>query len=188
MNDSGDSREVSRILQGAERGEAVDFKELLPLVYDHLRRIAGRQMASERNDHTLEPTALVHEAYMRLVGRDALAWSSKSHFYGAAAQAMRHILVEHARGRARVKRGGGRVRVGGSLLELVAQDDPETFLAVDDAICRVEEVDARASSIVRLRLFAGLSVAETAQALGLPQRTVERDWAYARSFLFEKLQ
>ena len=101
---------------------------------------------------------------------------------------MRHILVEHARGRARVKRGGGRVRVGGSLLELVAQDDPETFLAVDDAICRLEEVDARASSIVRLRLFAGLSVAETAQALGLPQRTVERDWAYARSFLFEKLQ
>jgi len=186
---SSDSREVSRILRAAEAGEAVDFKALLPLVYDHLRGIAARQMAGERRDHTLEPTALVHEAYLRLVGRDRLAWSSKAHFYAAAAEAMRRILVDHARGRARIKRGGpGRRRVGANLTELVAQDDPQTFLAVDDAIRRLEEVDPRAGSIVRLRLFAGLDVAETAQALDIPQRTVERDWAYARSFLFEKLR
>jgi RNA polymerase sigma factor (TIGR02999 family) len=185
---STESREVSRILRAAEAGEAANFDALLPLVYDHLRRIAARQMAGERDDHTLEPTALVHEAYMRLIGRDPLAWTTKARFYGAAAEAMRRILVEHARARARFKRGGDRKRVGINLADLVSQNDPETFLAVDEAIRRLEEVDPRAGSIVRLRLFAGLGVAETAQALELPQRTVERDWAYARSFLFEKLQ
>ncbi len=176
------------MLRAAEAGEPVEFAALLPLVYDHLRAIAARQMAGERRNHTLEPTALVHEAYLRLVGREPIAWSSKAHFYGAAAEAMRRILVDHARGRARLKRGGEARRVGANLLDLVSQDDPGTFLAVDEAICRLEEVDARAGSIVRLRLFAGLDVAETAQALGVPQRTVERDWAYARTFLFEELR
>ena len=188
MASDTDSREVSDILRRAEEGKDVDFKALLPLVYDHLHKIADRQMAGERKDHTLQPTALVHEAYMRLVGKEPLAWSSKSHFYGAAAEAMRRILVEHARARARVKRGGGRKRVGASLVDLVAQDDPETFLSVNEAIRRLEEADPRAGSVVRLRLFAGLGAAETAQALGLQQRTVERDWTYARIFLYEKLE
>lgn len=184
MAESDDSREVSRILHA----EKVDFAALLPLVYDHLRAIAARQMAGERKDHTLEPTALVHEAYLRLVGREPLAWSSKSHFYAAAADAMRRILVDHARARKSVKRGGGRRREPTSLADLVAQDDPAAFLAVDEAILRLEEMDPRAGSIVRLRLYAGLEITEVAEALGLPQRTVERDWAYARTWLFEKLK
>ncbi|MCZ6787731.1 MAG: ECF-type sigma factor, partial [Planctomycetota bacterium] len=169
------SREVSRILHAAEGGEPADMDALLPLVYDHLHGIAARQMAGERKGHTLQPTALVNEAYLRLVGRDALAWSSKAHFYGAAAEAMRRILVDHARKHASLKRGGGRVRAFVDLADLVVQNDPEGFLAVDEAILRLEGVDARSGSIVRLRIYAGLSLAEAAQALDLPQRTVERD-------------
>jgi RNA polymerase sigma factor (TIGR02999 family) len=181
-----ESREVSRILREAATAE--DLKGLLPLVYDHLRQIAARRMAGERKDHTLQPTALVHEAYLRLLGSEPLAWSSKAHFYGAAAEAMRRILVEHARARGRVKRGGGRGRVTADLAQLVTEDDPATLLAVDDAICRLEEVDARAGSVVRLRLYAGLPLPEVAEALGVPLRTVEREWTYARAFLYERLQ
>ncbi len=182
------SNEVARILRAAEAGEQVDFGALLPLVYQHLHAIARRQMGAERKDHTLQPTALVHEAYLRLVGKEPLAWSSKTHFYATAAQAMRRILVDYARSRATDKRGGGRARVAIDLIDLVAHDDPSDFLAVDEAVSRLEEVDARAGSIVRFRLFAGLSAAETATALGLALRTVERDWAYARSFLYERLR
>jgi len=181
-----ESREVSRILREARTPE--DLKDLLPLVYGHLHRIAARRMAGERRDHTLQPTALVHEAYLRLLGSEPLAWSSKAHFYAAAAEAMRRILVEHARARGRVKRGGGRGRVTADLADLVTQDDPTTFLAVDEAIRRLEEADARAGSVVRLRLYAGLALPEIAEALGVPLRTVERDWTYARSFLYERLQ
>ncbi|MFI5401676.1 MAG: ECF-type sigma factor [Planctomycetota bacterium] len=179
---------MSRILRAEEAGGKVDFAALLPLVYGHLRAIAARQLAGERKDHTLQPTALVHEAYLKLVGREPLAWSSKSHFYAAAAEAMRRILVDHARARKSAKRGGGAPRAAASLLDLVARDDPAEFLAVDEAISRLEETDPRAGSIVRLRLYAGLEIAEVAEALGLPQRTVERDWAYARTWLFEKLK
>jgi len=145
------------MLRAAASGQPVDLSALLPLVYEHLRGIAARQMAGERNDHTLEPTALVHEAYLRLIGRDPLAWSSKAHFYGAAADAMRRILIDYARKHASLKRGGGRVRAFVDLADLVAKNGPDDFLAVDEAILRLESVDARSCSIVRLRLYAGLA-------------------------------
>jgi RNA polymerase sigma factor (TIGR02999 family) len=183
-----DSREVSRILRAAEAGEPVDLDALFPLVYASLRKVAARRMAEERQDHTLQTTALVHETYLRLVGEERLAWSSKAHFYATASEAMRRILVEHARARGRVKRGGERRRAAVSLADLVSEADPQEFLAVDEALRRLEEADSRAGSIARLRLYAGLSVAETAEALGVPLRTAEREWAYARAWLSERLQ
>ena len=188
MENGAESKEVSRILRAAEAGEPVDMGELLPMVYGQLRRMAAQQMNQERKEHTLQPTALVHEAYLRLVGDHRLAWRSKAHFYGAAAEAMRRILVEYARARGRQKRGGDRQRVAVNMADLVTDANPEEFLAVDDALCRLKEVAPRAGSIAELRLYTGLSVSETADALAVPKRTVERDWAYARTWLYERLQ
>jgi len=176
------------LLQAAEAGEPVDLSALLPLVYGQLRLIAERQMAQERKGHTLQATALVHEAFLRLAGTSRLTWKSKGHFYGAAAEAMRRILIDHARTKERRKRGGGLKRVAISLADLVVEGDSDEFLAVDEAICRLKEVAPRAGSIAHLRLYAGLSVAETAEALGVPVRTVERDWAYARTWLYDRLR
>jgi len=188
MENGGDSREVSRILRAAKAGEPVNMDELLPLVYGQLRRIAAQQMKQERNAHTLQPTALVHEAYLRLSGGHRLTWTSKAHFYGAAAEAMRRILVDHARARDSKKRGGEHKRTAVSLAELVTDANPEEFLAVDEAVSRLQQVEPRAGSITHLRLYAGLSLADTADALGIPLRTVEREWAYARAWLYEKLK
>jgi len=188
MQGEGDPGPVSRILQAAKAGEPVDQNALFALVYAELKSMAGRQMAGERTGHTLQPTALVHEAYVRLVGGAPVEWANRAHFFFCAAEAMRRILVEHARARSRKKRGGDRRRASLNLAELTAEENPEEFVAVDDAIRRLEESDARAGAIVRLRFFAGLSVAETAAALGLPQRTVEREWTWARTWLFEALR
>jgi RNA polymerase sigma factor (TIGR02999 family) len=188
MAHGADSREVSRMLRAAEAGEPVDMGALLPLVYDQLRRMAAQQMGRERHEHTLQATALVHEAYLRLAGHQRFSWKSKAHFYGAAAEAMRRVLIDHARTKGRQKRGGSHQRVAVSLADLVADADPDQFLAVDEAVCRLKEVAPRAGSIAHLRLYTGLSVAEAAEALGVTVRTVERDWAYARTWLFERLQ
>lgn len=179
--------EVTQILSQIEQGDPTAAEQLLPLVYEELRKLAAAKLAQENPGQTLQATALVHEAYLRLVGNEKFDWSSKRHFYGAAAEAMRRILVEHARARGRKKRGGGRQRVVVSLADVVSDAAPEEFLAVHDALCRLEEVDERVGAIVRLRLFAGLSLAETGEALGIPLRTVERDWAYARAWLYERL-
>jgi RNA polymerase sigma factor (TIGR02999 family) len=146
-------------------------------------------MRDERQDHTLQATALVHEAYARLVGNDEIAWDSRGHFFVAAAEAMRRILIEHARGRERVKRGGGvtRVRLPISVLDLAVDENPEEILSVDEAICRLSEQDARMGDVVRLRFFAGLSEQETAKALGVTDRTVRRDWTLARAWLQREL-
>ena len=181
------SREVSRILREARGGEGVDAEALLPLVYDHLRGIATRQMQAERPDHVLQPTALVHEAYLRLVGREPLAWSGKAHFYAAAAEAMRRILLDYARARDSRKRGGGRLRVTLDLVDLATRQDPAEILAVDEALSRLEKQDARMARIVKLRFFAGLSEEEAAQALGMSPRTLRREWTLARAFLHREL-
>ena len=183
--DREESQAVSRELH---RPGGPDPEALWPVVYESLRRMARQQMRNERGDHTLDATALVHEAYLRLVGRAPLEWRTKGHFFAAAAESMRRILVDHARARAALKRGGNRRRMAISLADLVQDQDADVFLAVDDALLRLEEMEPRSGSIARLRLFAGLSVAETAEALGLPLRTVERDWGFARVWLFEALQ
>jgi RNA polymerase sigma factor (TIGR02999 family) len=184
--------DVTRILSAAgqlDRSEAMD--RLLPVVYDELRMIAAAHLRGERTGHTLQSTALVHEAYVRLVGANAPPWRSRAHFFHAAAEAMRRILIEHARRRNRVKRGGGRARVdleaAMSASQLADWPDPDELLAVDQAIRRLEAEDARAADVVRLRYFAGLSVAETARALDLSERTVMREWAYAKAWLRDAL-
>lgn len=184
--------EITRILSVSgtmDRAEAME--RLLPVVYDELRAIAAAHLRGERRGHTLQSTALVHEAYLRLVGADAPPWRSRAHFFHAAAEAMRRILIEYARRRSRVKRGGGRLRVD---LDDALQDarladwpDPDQLLAVDEAIQRLEKEDARAAEVVRLRYFAGLGVDETANALDLSERTVMREWAYAKAWLHDAL-
>jgi RNA polymerase sigma factor (TIGR02999 family) len=179
--------EVTRILDAIDNGDSNASQELLPLVYDQLRRIAQQRMAEERVGHTLQATALVHEAYLRLVGDRQVPWQSRAHYFVAAAEAMRRILIEHARGRARKKRGGEGgtplKRVPLNVLDLATEGDPEEILMLDDGICRLEEEDPEAGRIVRLRFFAGLSVDETAAALGISPSSVDREWAYARARL-----
>lgn len=183
MTEEGVSQQVSRIL----RSKSVDMGELLPLVYDQLRRIAARQLAGERKGHTLQPTALVNEAFLKLVRLDADDWTSKSHFYAAAAEAMRRILIDHAKARGRAKRGAGRRSLPLDVVDLAAGENLEEILSVDQAVRRLEQQDERLADVVKLRFYAGLSDEETARALGRSDRTVRRDWVLARAFLQREL-
>lgn len=181
--------DVTRILDGM-RGESRDsaMERLFPLVYDELRTLARAHLRNERSDHTLQPTALVHEAYLRLLGGTQPPWNDRQHFFRAAAEAMRRILIEHARRRGRAKRGGTQVRVDLDSIDLARDDDPDMVLALDEAFRRLEKEDPGAADIVRLRFYAGLSVQETAQATGQSERTVKREWAFARAWLFDALR
>lgn len=175
----------------AAQGRQQAGEDLFSLVYAELRSMAARQMAAERQDHTLDATSLVHEAYLRMMGNTEVRWANRAHFFYAAAEAMRRILVEHARAKNRLKRGGGRRRDLSSLeglADLVARSDPEEILAVDEAIRRLEVENPEAAKVVRLRFFAGLSPEETAHAADLSPRTVYRLWAYARAWLFRELK
>ncbi len=183
-----ETSDVTRILNDAGSGSPAAAAELMPLIYEQLHAIARHRMAAERPGHTLQATALVHEAYLRLLGNTKLAWTRRAHFYLAAAEAMRRILIEHARKRGRIKRGGEQRRVPLGVVDLAADENCEQIVALDGAVRRFEKEDARATDIVRLRFFAGLSVEETAQALGLSKRTVLRDWAYARAWLYRALE
>jgi RNA polymerase sigma factor (TIGR02999 family) len=183
-----DDSPITRMLNDICNGRSAASDELLQCVYQQLRAIAQRRMASERPGHTLQATALVHEAYVRLLGDHEVTWRDRSHFYLAAAEAMRRILVDHARRRGREKRGGNRTRVPLSVCDLAAADDPQQILALDDALQRLQGVDAHAAELVRLRFFAGLSIEETAAALGVSERTVKHEWTYARARLFRFLE
>jgi len=179
---------ITRLLDEASTGNQKAASELLPLVYKELHALAIRRMASERAEHTLQATALVHEAYLRLVGAQQTTWKGKGQFCLAAAEAMRRILIEHARKRGRIKRGGDHKRVSLDIEVLAREAQPEEITAAVDAIERLEKKDARMGEIVRLRFFVGLSVAETAAALGLSDRTVRREWALARAWLSRELK
>jgi len=163
----------------------MEGREFFERVYGELRALARQRMAAERSDHTLQATALVHEAYLRLEGN---GYENRAHFFHAAARAMRQILVEHARARGRVKRGGDVQRVSVDLSLLAAETEPAEILALDEAIARLEEEDEDAAAIVRLRFFAGLDVDETALALGISRRTVLRERSYARAWLYRALK
>jgi len=179
---------VTHLLSSLAAGDRQASEQLLPVVYDQLRRAAQQRMAQERTSHTLSATALVHEAYMRLVGDDDPKWDGRAHFYAAAAEAMRRILIEHARSRNRVKRGGDRQRIPLNVLDLAADQDPEQIMSLDAAIERLANEDPRLAEIVRLRFYAGLSVEQTAAALAISDRTVKRDWAFARAWLHRELE
>jgi RNA polymerase sigma factor (TIGR02999 family) len=181
------ANQVTRILAAVARGDKQAASDLLPLVYAELRTLAGARMARTPPGNTLQPTALVHEAYLRLVGLEDPGWKGRQHFFGAAARAMRDILVEQARRKARLKHGGGQRRVAVDPAELAIEPPAEDVLAVDEALRRLEREDPRCAEIVLLRYFAGLTEAETAAALGLSERTVRRDWRYARSWLQREL-
>jgi RNA polymerase sigma factor (TIGR02999 family) len=185
---TGPSDDVTRLIERATAGDPIAARELLPLVYDQLRALAARKMAAERPGHTLQPTALVHEAYLRLVGEGHEHWDGRAHFYVAAAEAMRRILIESARGKGRLKRGGDWRRLTLDSVDLAGRELPvEEIMSVDEAICRLEKRDERMAGIVRLRFFAGLGTAEIAALLGVTDRTVRRDWAVARAWLYRDL-
>ena len=181
--------EVTRILSAIEAGDPRAAEQLLPLVYDELRKLAARRIAQEKPGHTLQATALVHEAYVRLVDGDAAQnWNSRGHFFAAAAEAMRRILVDNARRKQRPKHGGGRQRVELDTLDVAITSDDDHLLAVDEALDKLAAQDALAADLIKLRFFAGLSNVEAARLLGLPERSAKRTWAYARAWLYEELK
>jgi RNA polymerase sigma factor (TIGR02999 family) len=175
--------EVTQILSAIEQGDSNAASQLLPLVYDELRQLAAQKLAHETPGQTLQPTALVHEAYLRLVGAgEEPHWDNRRHFFAAAAEAMRRILVENARRKKRDRHGGGRCRV--ELPDLpIADQEPDELLALDDALARLAQEDPVAAEVVKLRLYAGLSVEEAAEALGLSRAHAYRHWTYARAWL-----
>ena len=177
--------EVTRILSEIEPGDPSAAERLLPLVYDELRRLAAARLAHERADHTLDATALVHEAYMRLVGDQH--FEGRAHFFSAAAQAMRRVLVDHSRNRARLKRRGGTHRIDLDRLTNPASATDEDLLALDDALERLARRYPQAAKVVKLRFFAGMTQSEAADALEIPRRTADRHWAFARAWLADAL-
>ena len=180
--------DVTHILQAIDSGDAKAAGELLPLVYDELRKLAAQRMAGESPDHTLGPTALVHEAYLRLVGKDDPGWQNRGHFFAAAAEAMRRILIDSARRKDRIKHGGGRARQELAEGMLSGFDDRIDLLALDDALSKLEREDAAKAELVKLRFFAGLSVEEAAAILKISRATADRWWTYARAFLYCQMQ
>jgi RNA polymerase sigma factor (TIGR02999 family) len=181
--------EVTQILSAIERGDAHAAEQLLPLVYDELRRLAARRLAQEKPGQTLQATALVHEAYLRLVDVEkAQRWNSRGHFFAAAAEAMRRILVETARRKKRTKRGGDRVRDDLEALNLAAPEVPADLLALDEALSLLAVADPQAAELVKLRYFAGLTVKQAAKVLGISPRTADSLWAYARAWLLQKIE
>ena len=182
--------EVTRILDAAQRGEGSAADELLPLVYHELRRLAAHKMAQEAPGHTLQPTALVHEAWLRLLKPEEQArFENRAHFFGAAAEAMRRILVESARRKKRMKRGGGEwERASVDDLEIPLPMPTEELLAMNEALDRLTTVDSQAAEVVKLCFFVGLSQPQAAQELGISLATVERRWKFARAWLFRETQ
>ena len=181
--------DVTQILQAIERGDAMAANELLPLVYQELRSLAAYKMSQEAPGHTLQPTALVHEAYLRLVGPgQSQQWDGRGHFFAAAAEAMRRILVESARRKKRLKHGGQLERVDAEAVELVSPLPDDELLALDDALTRLATVDARAAEVVKLCFFVGLTQEQAGKELGISLATAERLWSFARTWLFREMQ
>jgi RNA polymerase sigma factor (TIGR02999 family) len=181
-------KDVTRILSDVEQGDPHAAEELLPLVYDELRRLAAQRLAREAPGQTLEATALVHEAYLRLVGDDRDAWDNRGHFFAAAAEAMRRILVEQARRKGRARHGGGKKRFDLDEACSLVQPPPQDLLALDEALTRLAALNPARAEVVRLRFFAGLTMPEVARALGISLPTAERYWAFARTWLYAELQ
>ncbi len=180
--------EVTRILNRVRQGEAKAAEELLPVVYEELRKLASYKLSQEKPGQTLQPTALVHEAWLRLGGEAGTKFDNQAHFFAAAAEAMRRVLVENARRKQRLKHGGNQRRIELDMLDVAISSDTDHLLAVDEALDKLAGRDALAANLIKLRFFAGLPNLEAARLLGLPERTAKRTWAYARAWLYEELK
>ncbi len=180
--------DVTRVLRAISCGEQKAASDLLPLVYAELRRLAAARMAQETAGQTLQPTALVHEAWLRLVGDGERTWQNRAHFFGAAAEAMRRILIESARRKSRLKRGVGQVRLDLDGMEIAATTPDDKVLLINDALERLQADDPEKAHIVLLKFFGGLTNQEVAESLGVTERTVERQWAYAKAWLYQTIR
>jgi len=179
--------DVTRILDAIERGDPEAVNTLLPAVYEELRQMADRKLLSEGPGHTLQATALVHEAYLRLVGSAGDDWPSRTYFFGAAAEAMRRILVEHARKKGSKKRGGDRNRVDFTSADVMAEESPDDLIAMDEAFAKFSQADPLKAELVKLRFFAGLSFEQAAELLDISPATARRHWNYARAWLYGRI-
>ena len=188
MNDAQAEKPITQILSEIKSGSRTSLDELLPLVYDELRRLANSYLKNERNNHTLQPTALVHEAYLRLLGQKEIAWQNRAHFFGVSARLMREILIEYARAKNRLKRGG-------EFKTQIALDDAVSFagakdfdvVSVDEALLKLEKLDARQARIVEMKFFAGMTIDEIAEVIEVSAATVKREWATAKLLLYKIL-
>ena len=187
MSDTQPSSPVTILLAKARSGDSAALADVFPLIYDELRRLAQLQLQREPDGHTLTPTALVHEAYMRLIDYSRMEWQGRAHFMAVASTAMRRILVDHARGHRSAKRGGMLKRISIDDVELGTEDRAEMLIAIDDALGRLKEIDARQAQVVECRFFGGMTEEETAEALGIGLRTAKRDWAKAKSWLHREI-
>lgn len=180
--------EITKFFRAVRKGEPRSTEDLIPLVYDELRRLAAYRLAQERPGQTLQATALVHETYLRLSSTEGDGWENQRHFFGAAGEAMRRILVENARKKARIKRGGNLERVDVDEASLAIEGPKEDVLALSEALQELAENDAQAAEVVKLRYFAGLTLEQTAEVLGVCRRTVDNIWAFARAWLYRALK
>jgi RNA polymerase sigma factor (TIGR02999 family) len=180
--------DVTRILESVADGNAKAADELLPLVYEELRKLAAARMANESPNQTLQPTALVHEAWLRLTGNENIKWDGRAHFFGAAAEAMRRILIDNARRKLARRHGGGQQRLDIADVDIATPGKDNELLAMDEALEKLAAQDKQKAELVKLRYFAGLSIEESAQILGISIPTANRWWAYARAWLFHEIQ
>ena len=180
--------DVTRILEAAQQGDPHAAEQLLPLVYEELRKLALSKMAHERPDQTLQPTALVHEAWLRLVGNEKQQWNGRAHFFGAAAEAMRRILIENARRKAAARHGGGAARLDINQIEIATTAPDDELLAVNDALEKFAAYDLQMAELVKLRYFVGLTTEDAAEVLGISVRTAERWWSYSRAWLYQEFE
>lgn len=179
--------DVTRILNAIEQGDARAADKLLPVVYQELRRLAAYKLSHEAPGQTLQATALVHEAYIRLVGSEAQDWSSRTHFFTAAAEAMRRILIDNARRKQRLKRGGGQQKVNLNDAELAIEGPSDDLIALDEALVKLASIDKEKADLVKLRYFAGLTLKQAASILHLSERTAKRHWTHARAWLYRQI-
>lgn len=183
-----DTGNVTVLLAELTKGNEEAAARLIPVVYAELRRLAGSYMRRERSDHTLQATALVHEAYLKLIEQRAVNWQSRAHFFGIAAQIMRRILVDHARGHLRDKRGGGQIEVPLDEAIVFAPPQSAELVKLDQALDRLAQFDSRQAKIVELRFFGGLTVEEAAEVMGISPKTIKRDWSVAKAWLHGELK
>jgi RNA polymerase sigma factor (TIGR02999 family) len=180
--------DVTRILESLAKGDPTAANELLPLVYQELRKLAAHKMAGQAPGHTLQPTALVHESWLRLAGNEPGRFAGRAHFFAAAAEAMRHILIDSARRKLAVRNGGGQVRVDIEKVEIASLADDDELLAVHEALDKLQVEDPQKAELIKLRYFVGLTFEEAADVLGISVATAKRHWVYARAFIYEEVK